>query len=100
MNTNFFLSMLRGSGTGISSKRVVLIWAVILFSYLLILNAHTGKHVSDSLQTMLDEFLKFALIAVFGEPAMDALNRKKGAVKETSLVDDKSTLIEKTEITK
>lgn len=100
MNINFFLSMFRGSGNGISSKRVVLVWFVLLFTYLIILNAHTGRHVSDSLQTMLDEALKLALIAVFGEPAIAALGRKKGSVTETTISDDKSQIKEKTETVK
>ena len=100
MNINFFISMFKGANNGVSSKRVVLVWFVLLFTYLIILNAHTGKHVSDSLQTMLDEALKLALIAVFGEPAIAALGRKKGAVTETTITDDKGQLKEKTEVTK
>ncbi len=98
MNINFFISMFRGNGSGISSKRVVLVWFVLLFTYLILLNAHTGKHVSESLQTMLDDALKLALFAVFGEPAIAAFSRKKGAVTETTITDGQ--VKEKTEVTK
>lgn len=72
MNTNFFFSMLRGSGDGISSKRFFLFVIVSLFIFEV--TAWYGWHIppNDTLSTQVFTALLAALGAVFGEPLMQA----------------------------
>lgn len=68
---NYFVKMMSGE-TGISVKRNVLVFLVLLFAYIIIQNMHTGKSPSASLLEQLHELLNLAFIGVFGEKLVNA----------------------------
>lgn len=69
----FILATLQGSGTGISSKRLIMFLLFTIFTSQFV--AWYGWHVppNETLNTQLFTFLLAALGTVFGEPIMDAI---------------------------
>jgi hypothetical protein len=74
---NYLVSMLSGE-SGVSVKRNVLVFLVLLFAYILIIDLHTGRHPSAPLQDQLHELLNLAFVLVFGEKAMNVIKLRKG----------------------
>lgn len=79
----FIFELLGGVGSRISSKRSVMIWFVLLYTYLILLNAHTGKSPSATFQEQLFELLCLSIVVVFGEGAFQIWKMIKG--KDTTL---------------
>lgn len=79
---NYIVSMLSGD-SGVSVKRNVLVFLVLLFAYIIIFNLHTGKHPSPALLDQLHELLNLAFIVVFGEKVVNAVKMRKGLPTDT-----------------
>lgn len=86
---NFLTELLGGIGSKISSRRTLMIWCMLLFSFLLILNTFTGGEKglkpSDTFQTQLFEVLITSLVLVFGDIVIKVLGFLRG--KKVDLPD-------------
>lgn len=78
---NYIVSMLSGE-SGVSVKRNVLVFLVLLFAYIIVTNLHTGKQPSAALMDQLHELLNLAFIVVFGEKVVNAVKLRKGIPPE------------------
>lgn len=67
--------MLSGE-TGVSVKRSVLVWFVLLFTFTCIYNLVTGHVLLPELRDQLFELIIISLATVFGEPAIKGLATK------------------------
>lgn len=74
---NYIVSMLSGE-SGVSVKRNVLVFLILLFAYITITDMHTGKHPSAALLDQLHELLNLAFVVVFGEKVLNAVKRRNG----------------------
>lgn len=74
---NFFMSMLSGEN-GISSKRSVMVFFVLLFAFTVIYNMITGKGPDDIYKSQLFELVIISLVAVFGEKITETVQSLKG----------------------
>lgn len=82
----FLLDMMRSSTTGgVSSKRGFMVWCLMLFTYSYLVNLHTGKQPSELFQQELFQLTFASIVAVFGEPFLNAWIEFKG--RKTSKVD-------------
>lgn len=75
---NFIIELLGGAGSRISSKRSVMIWFVLLFTYLIVLNAYTGKSPSSEFRTELFQLTVLSIVLVFGEIALKIYQAIRG----------------------
>jgi hypothetical protein len=80
---NFFLSMLSGP-EGISSKRSVMVFFVVLFSFCVVWNLFTGMAPASIYQEQVFELVIITISLVFGEKVIDALPKIRGAKKDTT----------------
>lgn len=71
-----FIELLSGAN-GISSKRSVMVWFVLLFSFVLIFNMATGKAPNPTLLDQLNELTIISIAAVFGERFIDFIKQKR-----------------------
>lgn len=69
--------MMSGGGGGVSSKRNVLIWFVLLFTALVICSCF-GINASGFWQQKVVDITETALVLVFGEKALDFLLLLRG----------------------
>jgi len=91
MKFEFLKEMFSGENGG-SSKRGTLGWAIVVFTFIIIVNLFTGKHPDADLTDILRDVIFAALAAVFGEPAIKGLGEKlKNALPKTQPNDDKQT---------
>lgn len=70
--------MLTGTEGGISSKRGVMIWFVLLFTVILFTNVFTGKLPNHDLMVQLFELTLVSMGLVFGEPFINLLAALRG----------------------
>lgn len=80
---NFFLSMLSGED-GISSKRSVMVFSVVLWAYCVLWNLFTGKAPAPIYQEQAFEFMIICLGAVFGEGILKMIADLRNTKKTTS----------------
>jgi hypothetical protein len=80
---NFFLSMLSGED-GISSKRSVMIFFVLLFSFNVLWNLFTGKAPAPIYQEQVFELVVICLGVVFGEGILKMITDLRNTKKTTS----------------
>jgi hypothetical protein len=80
---NFFISMLSGD-TGISSKRSVMVFFVVLFAFTVVYNLITGKAPAPIYQEQTFELVIICLGTVFGEKLLESLAAARGQKKTTT----------------
>jgi hypothetical protein len=80
---NFFLSMLSGED-GISSKRSVMIFFVLLFSFNVLWNLFTGKAPAPIYQEQVFELVVICLGVVFGEGILKMITDLRNTKKTTN----------------
>lgn len=68
--------MLSGEN-GVSSKRNVMVWFVLLWSYMAVYNQITGKAPALIYQEQLFELTLISIAAVFGEKVINAYQNRK-----------------------
>lgn len=78
MKTNFLLELLGGIGSRISSRRTVMMWFVLLFSFEVVLNIFTGLKATDELRMELFQVLIVSLVLVFGDIVIKVLEFLRG----------------------
>lgn len=83
LRKNFFISMLSGED-GISSKRSVMVFFVLLFAFNVIYNLVTGKAPAPIYQEQVYELVIICLGTVFGEKILEYLATLKGQKKTTT----------------
>jgi hypothetical protein len=90
----FFTQMLSGE-RGVSSKRSVLFWCMVLETINFMTNLFTGKAMSETYSDHLHVLTLAAMGIVFGEPAMKAIGAAKGGskTKTTVVAPGESTVI-------
>lgn len=76
--TNFLLELLGGIGSRISSRRTVMVWFVLLFSFEVVLNIFTGLKPTDELRMELFQVLIVSLVLVFGDIVIKVLDFLRG----------------------
>lgn len=81
----FIINMLSGE-RGPSSKRSVMVWLLLLFTYVILNNLHTGKSLSPMYSEQLFELLIIAIASVFGEKIVSVLQRIRGKDTPTAPV--------------
>lgn len=98
MFRTFIMSMLSGE-RGPSSKRGVMVWLLMLFTILIIVNLLTGKQLAQMYSEQLFELLLVAMGIVFGEKFVTALStaRQKSTTKTTVVAPADATVVNTTE---
>jgi hypothetical protein len=83
----FLIEMLSGS-KGISSKRSAMVWCILLFTFLIIVNVYTGKHPDATFMDDLRELNRLLVGAVVGEKIvaayMNNIGEKKRSISPSS----------------
>lgn len=74
----FIFEMLTGEAGRLSSKRGVMVWLLLLFTFVLLYNLVTGKALSPTYSDQLFQLLCLALMTVFGEKWIAAYFALKG----------------------
>jgi hypothetical protein len=74
---NFLLEML-GAGDGTSSKRVVMVFFVLLFAFLVLWNLFTGQEPAPHWRTELFDLVRISMALVFGEKLITWFMALKG----------------------
>lgn len=72
------MELLGGIGSRISSRRTVMVWFVLLFSFEVILNIFTGLKATDELRMELFQVLIVSLVLVFGDIVVKVLSFLQG----------------------
>lgn len=80
---NFFISMLSGED-GISSKRSVMVFFVVLFAFCVMWNLFTGKAPAAIYQEQVFELVIICLGTVFGEGILKMIADLRNTKKTTS----------------
>lgn len=80
---NFFISMLSGED-GISSKRSVMVFFVVLFAFCVLWNLFTGKAPAPIYQEQVFEIVIICLGVVFGEGILKMIADLRNTKKTTS----------------
>jgi hypothetical protein len=80
---NFFSQMLTGQN-GISSKRSVMVFFVLLFSFMSVYNMITGKAPNELYQEQVFEILIIAICTVFGERVVVSLSNMRKTKTDNS----------------
>lgn len=80
---NFFISMVSGED-GISSKRSVMVFFVLLFAFCVIYNLITGKAPAPTYQDQVFELVIICFAGVFGEKILELWIKIKGQKTTTS----------------
>lgn len=83
MKRNFFISMLSGEN-GISSKRSVMLFFVVLFAFNVLWNMFTGKAPAPIYQEQVFELVIICLGTVFGEQVLTMIGDLRNTKKTTS----------------
>lgn len=83
MYRNFFLSMLSGP-EGVSSKRSVMLFFVLLFAFCVVYNLFTGKAPASIYQEQVFELVIITVSLVFGEKVLDAIPKIRQSKKDTN----------------
>jgi hypothetical protein len=82
MKTNFLLELLGGIGSRISSRRTVMVWFVLLFSFEIVINIFTGGEKglqpAPELRMELFQVLIVSLVLVFGDIVVKVLEFLRG----------------------
>lgn len=105
MFRTFIMAMLSGE-RGPSSKRGVMVWLLLLFTFVLIVNLFSGKQPDPMFSKQLFELLLVALGVVFGEKFVNALmiiRGQKSTTQTTVIAPADSTVVntqETKEVTK
>lgn len=73
--------MLAGTSGKASSKRGVMIWLLMMFTFLVIYNTFTGKAPQTLYSDQLFQLLCLSLVTVFGEKWLNAWLAMKGKAK-------------------
>lgn len=85
ISQNFLIEMLSSKGGGVSSKRTILVFFVLLFAFCVVYNMITG-HAPDNLyKEQVFEALLVCIGAVFGERVVDILPTIRGKKSTTSV---------------
>lgn len=85
---NFLRDLLGGVGSAISSRRTVMVWFVLLFSFEIVLNIFTGLAPSDELRMELFQVLIVSLVLVFGDIVLKVLEYMKGRKMDIDSITD------------
>lgn len=80
---NFFISMLSGED-GISSKRSIMVFFVVLFAFNVLWNLFTGKAPAPIYQEQVFELVIICLGTVFGEQIVKMIADFRNTKKTTS----------------
>lgn len=101
MFRTFIMAMLSGE-RGPSSKRGVMVWLLLLFTFIIIVNLFTGKQPAAMYSEQLFELLLVAMGIVFGEKFVTALStaRQKSTTKTTVVAPTDTTVVTTQETTK
>lgn len=78
----FLIQMLTGEAGRVSSKRGVMVFFVLLYSFTLLYNMFTGKAPAPIYQEQLFELVIISLVAVFGEKVLSAIPAVRGKKNE------------------
>lgn len=78
MKSNFLLQLLGGIGSSISSRRTVMVWFVLLFSFEIVLNIFTKLEPSAELRMELFQVLIVSLVLVFGDIVIKVMEFMRG----------------------
>lgn len=99
---NTFRSMISGPGDGVSSKRSVMVWFVLMFSFITLINLFTGKKLEHDIQVQLFELVVVSIGVVFGEPFMNFLLLVRGqkTTATTTTIAPPGSTVTNTETTK
>jgi hypothetical protein len=74
----FIFELLGGIGSRISSRRTVMVWFVLLFSFEIVLNIFTGLKPADELRMELFQVLIVSLVLVFGDIVIKVIEFLRG----------------------
>jgi len=77
MFRTFIMAMLSGE-RGPSSKRGVMVWLLLLFTFMVVIDLFTGKHPQQIYTDQVFELLLVAMGIVFGEKFVTALTVSRG----------------------
>lgn len=100
MLRTFIMAMLSGE-RGPSSKRGVMVWLLLLFTFIIIVNLFTGKQPVAMYSEQLFELLLVAMGIVFGEKfvtALSAARNQKSTTRTTVVAPPDATVINTEEI--
>jgi hypothetical protein len=102
MRSSMFREMLSGITGEISSKRSVMIFFVVLFATIVIVNISTGKKLEHDLQFQLFELVIISMATVFGERFIDRLGTLRGqkTTATTTTIAPPDSVVTTTETTK
>lgn len=78
MKPNFIVSLLSGKDGGISSKRSVMVFLLLLFAFCVLWNLFTGKAPNALYQDQVFEAFLITLAAVLGDKALDVIPTIRG----------------------
>lgn len=83
LKKNFFVQMLSGAD-GISSKRSIMLFFVVLFAFCVLWNLFTGKAPASIYQEQVFELVIICLGTVFGERILQMIADLRNTKKTTS----------------
>lgn len=94
MFRTFIMAMLSGE-RGPSSKRGVMVWLLLLFTFMVVVDLFTGKHAQDMYSNQVFELLLVAMGIVFGEKFISALTITRGqkSTTKTTVAPPDATII-------
>ena len=95
MFRSFIISMLSGE-RGPSSKRGVMMWLLLMFTFVVIVNLFTGKQPDPMFSKQLHELLLVAMGIVFGEKfitTFNAIQNRKSTTQTTVIAPSDSTVV-------
>jgi hypothetical protein len=101
MFRTFIISMLSGE-RGPSSKRGVMVWLLLLFTFMVIVDMFTGKHPQATYSDQVFELLIIAMGIVFGEKFLTvfAAYRNQRSTTKTTVVAPPDATVVNTEVKK
>ena len=97
----FLVSMLSGE-RGPSSKRGVMVWLLLLFTFIVVVDMFTGKHPQQMYSEQVFELLIIAMGIVFGEKFVSifTLARSQKSTTKTTVVAPPDATVVNTEVKK
>lgn len=97
-----FKEMLSDGLGNISSKRSTMVWFVLLFTAIAVINITTGKKLDHDIQVELFQLVVISMGIVFGEPLIKlfALVRGQKTTDTTTIVAPKDATVVTTGTTK
>jgi uncharacterized membrane protein YoaK (UPF0700 family) len=101
MFRTFIINMLSGQH-GPSSKRGVMVWLLLLFTFIVIIDMFTGKHPQEMYSEQVFELLIIAMGIVFGEKFVSifTLARNQKLTTKTTVVAPPDATVVNTEVKK